>query len=43
VERVGVGLAEAVELCGFDAHLTLQLPSLAQEMTVRFAFTVGKH
>ena len=43
VERVGVGLAEAVKLCAFDARLLCNCLQLAQEMTVRFAFTVGKY
>jgi hypothetical protein len=43
VERVGVGLAEAVKLGALDAGFLRNRLQLAQEVPIRFAFTVGKH
>src|SRR5947208_7745410 len=43
VQRVSVGLAEAVKLCAFDAGFLRNRLQLAQEVPVRFAFTVWKN
>jgi len=43
MQRVGVGLAEAVKVCAFDAGFLRNRLQLALEVTVRVSVPVRKH
>src|SRR5271154_7111716 len=43
VQRIGVGLAEAVKLCALNASLLGDRLQLAQEVSVGFSFSIWKY